>query len=123
MPTDVSQMSEENKTPCVNSAGENVESFSAKLKNLIMERSGRHWQIDRQKDVRRDVHTDKDTTSDNTICVEARLYVWVFFVRSHDFIGEFTTSYRELSRGQNQFNVYEVRHDRSCLLCLNTFDL
>uniref|UniRef100_A0A8C7YE35 Copine family member IX n=1 Tax=Oryzias sinensis TaxID=183150 RepID=A0A8C7YE35_9TELE len=26
----------------------------------------------------------------------------------HDFIGEFTTSYRELSRGQNQFNVYEV---------------
>uniref|UniRef100_A0A4W6D9C6 Copine family member 9 n=1 Tax=Lates calcarifer TaxID=8187 RepID=A0A4W6D9C6_LATCA len=30
---------------------------------------------------------------------------------SHDFIGEFTTSYRELSRGQNQFNVYEVRHD------------
>uniref|UniRef100_A0A3Q4HUZ6 Copine family member IX n=1 Tax=Neolamprologus brichardi TaxID=32507 RepID=A0A3Q4HUZ6_NEOBR len=30
---------------------------------------------------------------------------------SHDFIGEFTTSYRELSRGQNQFNVYEVRHN------------
>uniref|UniRef100_A0A3Q2Z1K9 Copine family member 9 n=1 Tax=Hippocampus comes TaxID=109280 RepID=A0A3Q2Z1K9_HIPCM len=28
---------------------------------------------------------------------------------SHDFIGEFTTSYRELSRGQNQFNVYEVK--------------
>ncbi|XP_043932344.1 copine-9 [Protopterus annectens] len=27
---------------------------------------------------------------------------------NHDFIGEFTTSYRELSRGQNQFNVYEV---------------
>ncbi|KAM3872625.1 copine-9 isoform 1-T1 [Diretmus argenteus] len=27
---------------------------------------------------------------------------------SHDFIGEFTTSYRELSRGQNQFSVYEV---------------
>uniref|UniRef100_A0A8C9S6S6 Copine family member 9 n=1 Tax=Scleropages formosus TaxID=113540 RepID=A0A8C9S6S6_SCLFO len=26
----------------------------------------------------------------------------------HDFIGEFTTSYRELSRGQSQFNVYEV---------------
>uniref|UniRef100_A0A667X6C6 Copine family member 9 n=1 Tax=Myripristis murdjan TaxID=586833 RepID=A0A667X6C6_9TELE len=32
---------------------------------------------------------------------------------SHDFIGEFTTSYRELSRGQNQFNVYEVRHIRT----------
>uniref|UniRef100_H2ULT9 Copine family member 9 n=1 Tax=Takifugu rubripes TaxID=31033 RepID=H2ULT9_TAKRU len=31
-----------------------------------------------------------------------------FFVCSHDFIGEFTTSYRELSRGQNQFSVYEV---------------
>uniref|UniRef100_A0A3B3TGG1 Copine family member 9 n=1 Tax=Paramormyrops kingsleyae TaxID=1676925 RepID=A0A3B3TGG1_9TELE len=29
-------------------------------------------------------------------------------LRSHDFIGEFTTSYRELSRGQSQFNVYEV---------------
>uniref|UniRef100_A0AAY4E349 C2 domain-containing protein n=1 Tax=Denticeps clupeoides TaxID=299321 RepID=A0AAY4E349_9TELE len=28
---------------------------------------------------------------------------------SHDFIGEFTTSYREFSRGQSQFNVYEVR--------------
>uniref|UniRef100_A0A4W3KB57 Uncharacterized protein n=1 Tax=Callorhinchus milii TaxID=7868 RepID=A0A4W3KB57_CALMI len=26
----------------------------------------------------------------------------------HDFIGEYTTSYRELSRGQSQFNVYEV---------------
>lgn len=32
---------------------------------------------------------------------------------SHDFIGEFTTSYRELSRGQNQFNVYEVRPRRA----------
>lgn len=29
-------------------------------------------------------------------------------ISSHDFIGEFTTSYRELSRGQSQFNVYEV---------------
>lgn len=28
---------------------------------------------------------------------------------SHDFIGEFTTSYRELARGQSHFNVYEVR--------------
>uniref|UniRef100_A0ACB8F4X5 Uncharacterized protein n=1 Tax=Sphaerodactylus townsendi TaxID=933632 RepID=A0ACB8F4X5_9SAUR len=27
---------------------------------------------------------------------------------SHDFIGEFTTSYRELARGQSQFNVYEI---------------
>uniref|UniRef100_A0A8C3Q8V9 Uncharacterized protein n=1 Tax=Geospiza parvula TaxID=87175 RepID=A0A8C3Q8V9_GEOPR len=29
----------------------------------------------------------------------------------HDFIGEFTTSYRELARGQSRFNVYEVRGD------------
>lgn len=28
---------------------------------------------------------------------------------SHDFIGEFSTSYRELERGQSRFNVYEVR--------------
>uniref|UniRef100_A0A8C6PV27 Copine 5 n=1 Tax=Nothobranchius furzeri TaxID=105023 RepID=A0A8C6PV27_NOTFU len=27
---------------------------------------------------------------------------------SHDFIGEFTTTYKELCRGQNQLNVYEV---------------
>ncbi|KAG9352962.1 hypothetical protein JZ751_017538 [Albula glossodonta] len=27
---------------------------------------------------------------------------------SHDFIGEFTTSYRELSRGQSQFNVTQL---------------
>lgn len=32
----------------------------------------------------------------------------VVLFHSHDFIGEFTTSYRELSRGQSQFNVYEV---------------
>lgn len=32
----------------------------------------------------------------------------ISFFCSHDFIGEFTTSYRELSRGQSQFNVYEV---------------
>uniref|UniRef100_A0A4W4EKQ9 C2 domain-containing protein n=1 Tax=Electrophorus electricus TaxID=8005 RepID=A0A4W4EKQ9_ELEEL len=35
---------------------------------------------------------------------------------SHDFIGEFTTSYRELSRGQSQFNVYEVRGPNVTLL-------
>lgn len=32
--------------------------------------------------------------------------------RSHDFIGEFATSYRELSRAQSQFTVYEVRGAR-----------
>uniref|UniRef100_G1SYK2 Copine-9 n=1 Tax=Oryctolagus cuniculus TaxID=9986 RepID=G1SYK2_RABIT len=31
---------------------------------------------------------------------------------SHDFIGEFTTSYRELSKAQNQFTVYEVLNPR-----------
>ncbi|XP_040424858.1 copine-9 isoform X1 [Cygnus olor] len=32
--------------------------------------------------------------------------------RSHDFIGEFATSYRELSRAQSQFTVYEVLNPR-----------
>lgn len=31
-----------------------------------------------------------------------------FICFSHDFIGDYTTSYRELARGQSQFNVYEV---------------
>lgn len=52
-----------------------------------------------------------------TTAVGACLSVWVPSVRSHDFIGEFTTSYRELSRGQNQFNVYEVRHNTGVGLC------
>ncbi|CAM4716750.1 unnamed protein product [Leuciscus chuanchicus] len=34
---------------------------------------------------------------------------------SHDFIGEFTTSYRELSRSQSQFNVYEVVNSKKKL--------
>uniref|UniRef100_A0A8C0HRX6 Copine 8 n=1 Tax=Buteo japonicus TaxID=224669 RepID=A0A8C0HRX6_9AVES len=55
---------------------------------------------------------------------------------SHDFIGEFTTSYRELSRGQSQFNVYEVINPKKkgkkkkyvnsgtvskCILCYRIF--
>lgn len=36
------------------------------------------------------------------------IILFCFLPSSHDFIGEFTTSYRELSRGQSQFNVYEV---------------
>lgn len=36
----------------------------------------------------------------------------IVFPCSHDFIGEFTTSYRELARGQSQFNIYEVRCTR-----------
>ncbi|XP_037616479.1 copine-8 isoform X1 [Sebastes umbrosus] len=43
---------------------------------------------------------------DRTIKVE--VYDWDRDGSSHDFIGEFSTSYRELSRGQSQFNVYEV---------------
>ncbi|XP_062314270.1 copine Va isoform X1 [Osmerus eperlanus] len=39
--------------------------------------------------------------------IKAEVYDWDRD-GSHDFIGEFTTSYRELSRGQSQFNVYEV---------------
>uniref|UniRef100_A0A3B5LCK2 Copine Va n=1 Tax=Xiphophorus couchianus TaxID=32473 RepID=A0A3B5LCK2_9TELE len=35
-------------------------------------------------------------------------FLWVFFPTSHDFIGEFTTSYKELCRGQSQLNLYEV---------------
>ncbi|XP_022056589.2 LOW QUALITY PROTEIN: copine-9-like [Acanthochromis polyacanthus] len=40
-----------------------------------------------------------------------RTVKWTFMTGTEtavDFIGEFTTSYRELSRGQSQFNVYEV---------------
>uniref|UniRef100_A0A3Q3T2V0 Copine family member 9 n=1 Tax=Mastacembelus armatus TaxID=205130 RepID=A0A3Q3T2V0_9TELE len=40
---------------------------------------------------------------------------------SHDFIGEFTTSYRELSRGQSQFNVYEVKRKHSKEVTLLSF--
>lgn len=36
----------------------------------------------------------------------------IHWLCSHDFIGEFTTSYRELARGQSHFNVYEVRGGR-----------
>ncbi|KAM8987970.1 copine-5 [Ara ararauna] len=42
---------------------------------------------------------------DRTIKVE--VYDWDR-TGSHDFIGEFTTSYRELARGQHGLNVYEV---------------
>lgn len=40
------------------------------------------------------------------------LFLSLYF--SHDFIGEFTTSYKELCRGQNQLNVYEVSADKDC---------
>lgn len=45
-------------------------------------------------------------------CVRWHLFFILFshLFPSHDFIGDFTTSYRELARGQSQFNVYEVRH-------------
>lgn len=41
-------------------------------------------------------------------CSYKAIIFFCFLAFSHDFIGEFTTSYRELSRGQSQFNVYEV---------------
>lgn len=44
------------------------------------------------------------------------------FLNSHDFIGEFSTSYRELSRGQSQFNVYEVSCQEHSLKCFLTKD-
>lgn len=41
---------------------------------------------------------------------------------SHDYIGEFSTSYRELSTGQSQFYIFEVNRQCSsaihCTLCL-----
>uniref|UniRef100_A0A673CP17 Copine Va n=1 Tax=Sphaeramia orbicularis TaxID=375764 RepID=A0A673CP17_9TELE len=37
---------------------------------------------------------------------------------SHDFIGEFTTSYKELCRGQNQLNVYEVSETVDIIISL-----
>lgn len=39
-----------------------------------------------------------------------KFFCFLSISSSHDFIGEFTTSYRELSRGQSQFNVYEVKY-------------
>lgn len=64
-----------------------------------------------------DVNREEDNLAQMIkICARAHLSVWVLFVCSHDFIGEFTTSYRELSRGQNQFNVYEVRQDNMRVL-------
>uniref|UniRef100_A0AAQ6IH90 Copine Va n=1 Tax=Anabas testudineus TaxID=64144 RepID=A0AAQ6IH90_ANATE len=47
---------------------------------------------------------------DRTIKVE--IYDWDRD-GSHDFIGEFTTSYKELCRGQSQLNIYEVRGDKT----------
>lgn len=44
-------------------------------------------------------------------------FVFLASLASHDFIGEFSTSYRELSRGQSQFNVYEVS------LCVSVCEL
>uniref|UniRef100_A0A8C6PU04 Copine 5 n=1 Tax=Nothobranchius furzeri TaxID=105023 RepID=A0A8C6PU04_NOTFU len=40
---------------------------------------------------------------------------------SHDFIGEFTTTYKELCRGQNQLNVYEVTFPVCLLLTFPLF--
>uniref|UniRef100_A0A3Q1JFJ1 C2 domain-containing protein n=1 Tax=Anabas testudineus TaxID=64144 RepID=A0A3Q1JFJ1_ANATE len=57
---------------------------------------------------------------DRTIKVE--IYDWDRD-GSHDFIGEFTTSYKELCRGQSQLNIYEVRGDKTVntLITLSVF--
>lgn len=41
---------------------------------------------------------------------------------SHDFIGDFTTSYRELARGQSQFNVYEVGNSSVCSTFVGSYN-
>lgn len=51
------------------------------------------------------------------------MQIILFFSSSHDFIGEFTTSYKELCRGQSQLNIYEVRGDKTVntLITLSVF--
>lgn len=44
-------------------------------------------------------------------------HVILSLLSSHDFIGEFTTSYKELCRGQSQSNVYEVSADTDDQFC------
>lgn len=39
-------------------------------------------------------------------------HTFYFPPNSHDFIGEFTTSYKELCRGQSQLNMHEVSADK-----------
>lgn len=46
--------------------------------------------------------------------------MWSFY--SHDFIGEFSTSYREMSRSQSQFHIYEVTFKWKSFI-LQTFSL
>uniref|UniRef100_H3DCD3 Copine Va n=1 Tax=Tetraodon nigroviridis TaxID=99883 RepID=H3DCD3_TETNG len=46
--------------------------------------------------------------------IKAEIYDWDRD-GSHDFIGEFTTSYKELCRGQGQSNVYEVMNAKKKL--------
>lgn len=48
------------------------------------------------------------------ICLVICTWYLFCFPCSHDFIGDFTTSYRELARGQSQFNVYEVSDSSVC---------
>lgn len=65
------------------------------------------------------MHTQIEKDTNFLIFVLSFIYCSVFTIflylhllplfSSHDFIGEFTTSYKELCRGQGQSNVYEVR--------------
>lgn len=78
-------------------SGENEMAAASCFDNLITDRHiviGRRWRW-------------YPENVSQTVCL--CLCVPMSSAHSHDFIGEFTTSYRELSRGQNQFNVYEVR--------------
>lgn len=43
-----------------------------------------------------------------TLSVDDKSFFSPVFISSHDFIGEFITSYKELCRGQSQLNIYEV---------------
>lgn len=53
------------------------------------------------------------TTSQGCTCLNERhVMQFLSHFSSHDFIGEFTTSYKELCRGQSQLNVYEVSADK-----------
>lgn len=52
---------------------------------------------------------------------EQRLMQFLSLFCSHDFIGEFTTSYKELCRGQSQLNVYEVSGTVNTFITLSIF--
>uniref|UniRef100_A0A665TBK6 Copine Va n=1 Tax=Echeneis naucrates TaxID=173247 RepID=A0A665TBK6_ECHNA len=50
--------------------------------------------------------------------IKAEVYDWDRD-GSHDFIGEFTTSFKELCRGHSQLNIYEVSGDKNTVSLLS----